>query len=350
MRYYPFLKLKQNEVFALKELEESVLSQLTPFFDIAKPQKNISADSVMHSIATGKSYLERHWNAEKAFYIDSFDIPDTININGAHAYKYVLDELSNFLLIPVIGLNRHIEHIQHALNFIDTNNLTKVAIRLTPDDFSDYILIEDELDQLVNQLHNISIDLVLDCRLIQDENEANSLMEVITEFISDIGNNYQFEKIIFTGSSISANIADHIETDEYLSIPRHEWDIFTTLTDVLPSLAYGDYGIVSPNYSDANIDPKLFRNISTPKLFYTEDNITHIFRGESFKSSAEGQNQYFTLAFNLASSTYYRGSGYSFGDNFIYEKSQRIGSPSSQGYWYRILNNCHITYICNDLL
>src|SRR5688572_22738941 len=212
MKYFPFLKLKQNEIAALNELEDAILDEVTPFFDIAKPQKNISAESVAKSISSGKKNLLKNWNKEKPFYIDSFDIPDNIKIDNAHVYKHVLDELREFNIIPVVGLNRSDEHLHHTLSFLNEYESLRVAIRLTPDDFSDFDFIQNEFDELIELLdesENVSIDLVLDCRLILDEVSASALTQSITEFLTEIEDQYTFNNIIFTGSSISANIADH---------------------------------------------------------------------------------------------------------------------------------------------
>jgi hypothetical protein len=343
VKYYPFLKLKKNELLCLKDLEDNISASIIPFFDIAKPQV-LSEASVQKSIDSGKKELFRHWNSENAFYIDSFDIPDSIEINEQHAYKYVLEELSEFNLIPVIGLNRHSHHRYHAEKFINDTGIAKIAIRLTPDDFSDFTLIEVDLNLLLEPFDKLEKHFIFDCRLILSEDNVNSLKRDMLAFIDEL--DIEYSKIIFTGSSISAKIGDHSQTNEQISIPRFEWKIFKAVKKIHSAINYGDYSIISPNYSDANIAPELLRNLSTPKIFYSSKDETHIFRGSGFTASRRGQKQYFDLAKDLVAKKYYRGKEYSVGDNFIFEKSEEIGSPSSQGNWYRMLNNCHITYVC----
>ncbi|WP_061248890.1 beta family protein [Leptospira noguchii] len=344
MKYCPFLKLKKNELLALKELEPGINSNIVPFFDLPFNQ-NKSADSVLHTINTGIGHLDRHWKKDKQFYIDTYDIPDKIRIKNKHVYLVLLNKLKEYEYIPVIGINRIQEHNDAILTVDASKKISKIAIRLTPDDFDDFDLIKLELSELKKQFSVKKFDLIFDCRVIINSKRANELVDRIRDFLSDSKNSGQYERTLVTGSSIFANFSEIIKPGEYVKITQHERNIFNSLIGANSNLIYSDYCIISPEYSDANISSKIIQKVSTPKLLYTENDSIHIFRGKSLTLDERGRKQYFDLAKKIAKSNYFRGKDYSVGDRFIFERSLELINPSDQGTWYRKLINCHITYM-----
>ncbi|TGM10269.1 beta protein [Leptospira selangorensis] len=351
MKYSPFLKLKLNEILAIRDLDEGVYKELMPVFDVPKPY-NLNESEVMKSIETGKKHLIRYWNREKLFFLDSYDITDSIRINGMHVYKHVLNEFGDFNFIPILGINRHPDHLSAVVEHLKKSSITSVAIRLTTDDFSDFSLIQSELSELIQKLGQIKLLLILDSRLINSEGAKKDIVRDILNFLPKVLSQFSFEGIIISGSSINANVGEHSDTNSEVSIERFEWQIFEDVKSAIPSLKiiYGDYGIVSPNYSDADIELEFIQNVATPKVFYTDRNLIYLYRGGAFKTHRRGRKQYFDIAKRVVSQSFYRGSNYSSGDRFIFEKSLEQGSPSGQGNWYRMLNNSHISFICKELL
>ncbi|EMO66449.1 beta protein [Leptospira kirschneri str. 200803703] len=349
MKYIPFLKIKLNEILALSDLDEVASKEILPFFDIPKPYE-LDEESVSANIDKAKGYLTKYWGTTKSFIIDSYDIPDHIKLNEYHNYHRVLEVLNDFNFIPTIGLNRHPFHLKAVRKCVTLKKISKLALRLVPEDFEDYSIIKERLNKVLDMFKELSIFLIFDCRVIIDDDSSDRLLLNLTEFIKDYESIGTHEKIILTGSSIHANIAEHLESGRNKMIKRFEWHLFNSLLKKISiQIIYGDYGIVSPEYTDANISLNIIQRVSTPKLFYANEEVIHLFRGHSLKLDPRGNKQYFDLAKILIKQSYYRGKKYSIGDGFIEEKSREIGSPSSQGNWYRMLNNSHITYVCKSL-
>jgi hypothetical protein len=351
MKYIPFLKLKINELGALNKLEDELLENLIPFFDIAKPSK-LNWENVEKVINDCEVRLSKDWGEEKKFYIDSYDIPDSIRIRGMHVYQYLLNKFLKFNFIPVVGINRNIDHNNSAFEFIKSNNIQKVAIRFNIDDFLDYKLIEEEFLNLLNLAEdNFRFDIIFDYRYLKNIDNLDFEINQLKKFLKELKRKIDIDNVIVTGSSVSANISDHLDTKQEQVIARLEWVVYNKIKNDIKdiNLIYGDYGIISPNYSDSDFDVRLIQNVASPKLFYTTLNEIHIFRGGAFKSHPRGRYQYFDLAKKLVNKNYFRGQYYSYGDSFIFDKSKNIGSPSSQGHWYQMLNNSHMTYIFSIL-
>lgn len=331
-------------------MEVDLLDNLVPCFDLPKPSI-VNETNVASAISKGKKNLIRNWAKSKPFYLDSYDIPDNIRINNQHVFEALLFELGDFQIIPVIGLNRHKDHLKAAKSYLSRVSSFDVALRINPDEFVEFTMVKDEIIDIVNIFKNSNFHIIIDCRVIFETNDINQISNEIVNFIELLKKTISIHRLILTGSSIHAKISDHLTTQESTVIQRLEWTIFQNVKKSIgQSLIYGDYGIVSPQYSDTNIEDYLIQNVATPKLFYTGQLTTSIYRGGAFKTHRNGRLQYYDLASMITLNQIFRGRYYSIGDNFIYEKSLQIGNPSSQGQWYRMLNNAHISYVCKDLL
>ena len=50
--YIPFLKLKSNEILAIKELEAELQEEITPFFDFPQKKENFTEDTFKNTTGT----------------------------------------------------------------------------------------------------------------------------------------------------------------------------------------------------------------------------------------------------------------------------------------------------------
>lgn len=122
-------------------------------------------------------------------------------------------------------------------------------------------------------------------------------------------------------------------------------ELFKKLASNYADLYFGDYTVVSPNYSEAEIPGKLMQKLTTAKVTYPHDDFFYICRGSSLEK--KGNNQYKNFCRYISEQSFFRGEKYSYGDNFInnalnYPKKITPGS---------ILNptiNAHITYMYKD--
>lgn len=352
-QYHPFLKLKKNEILALKDLSKEVRSVIKPVFDVARPDEP-SSKTIQSSINSGIADLLRHWDKGQQFYIDCRDLP-TVSIESVHMNHYLLGRLNQegFNFIPIFGLNREESHNTSSAEFFRDYELDILAIRLEYDDIQDFELIEDEIIDIIDKCESATeAHLLIDMRFIPDKITFTERASAINEFISDLEESHIafVNKLIVTGSTIAANANHHTKPGEETVTERLEKLLYLEVKEDHPEVFYGDYGIVSPEYSDADISPDLFQNVMTPKVCYTGEDVYYIFRGKNFKVHPRKRKQYFDIAKRVVALDEYRGPKYSDGDGFIYEKSKEIDSPSSQGNWYRMLNNAHFTFIVNSIL
>ncbi|HCE2477631.1 TPA: beta family protein [Vibrio parahaemolyticus] len=346
-KYTPFLKFKVAEIGALKALKDDEISHITPFFDLATKQGITSAD-IENTITRGVRKYELNFKKANGFYIDDYDIDDSILINGDIVYKFLIDKFQGINYIPVVGLDRSVDRINSISSPLIIGDT--LAIRLTQDDFTSYTLIEDDINDLFGLVEEkyTKFHLILDCRLCSESNPID-LSNKIIRLINSITSEYEFEKIIIAGSSIHASIAEILPVLSQVAISRTECEIHDRVSlELGEDIELGDYTVISPNYSDANIPQAALRKIMTPKIIYSYDKMQHFFRGGAIETHPRGAKQYDDMSLQLVGSSFYRSKNYSVGDNYLYEKSQGIGTDALPHSIGKYLINAHMTFMIRD--
>jgi hypothetical protein len=354
-KYIPFLKLKQNEIMALKELEAGVLDDITPFFDFAK-REDLTEQSFIDSAVKLEKALSKHIGDIQEIYLDNYDIESNFQILGSNNYLYLLGIYNSFTVTPVISIDRSNEHNQSASIAKDSGIVSSntVAIRLTEEDFQDFSLIEDDIkDELADIINKFeSVDLILDCRVCKNS-VADDLSNKISSFISAFCNEYVTRRIIVTGSSIPASISEVTRVETNTDLARVELEIYK-LTVIKcgaeQTLTLGDYATVSPNYSDINLPGNIMQNITAPKIIYSYNDNHHIIRGGALKTHRLGLGQYEVLTQQLLNEPFYRGETYSGGDKYLAQKSRAEGNNATPTTMVKPLINAHISYMCKDYI
>lgn len=348
-KYVPFLKAKVNEFGALKALAENHKEVLVPFIDI--PMKTGLEEPTLRSgIETVYSKVLGNLKGYSGCFIDNFDIPDAITINGVDAYQYVIDQFAGYNFHPVVGLDRSPQ--RNALVFKAKAGgdivSSRIAIRLQPDDFSHYSLVRQDILNLLAMGAGLFHEwvLVLDNRICSKCN-ADQRGAEIASFIQSALQDFNYSSIVVAGSSVPSSIADVISVKRELILERRELDIYSVVRGSVnyENLVFGDYTIVSPNYSDLVIIPEILRNIMAPKILYSYDGVHYIARGGALKTDPRSDYQYNDMAQILIGKPFYRGPAFSSGDKYIYEKAASIGKLVTASSVLNPTINAHMTYM-----
>ncbi|MFU9136744.1 beta family protein [Erwinia tasmaniensis] len=359
-KYVPFLKAKANEILAIGEIYKSdslLFTKITPFFDVPRESKDQSVKTVLNKVGVFKNKLDSNFILKgMEFYIDNYDLDDEIDIQGIEQYEYLLSLLTGYKYIPVVGLNRSDRRNNSAYNHL-LHSRNSLALRLVSEDIESYRISKMRLEKFFTKIQSLNIKeihLIIDLRFISPNSEKMHI-DNLKIFLSNVNKEFHFDKIIISGSSIPANISELIETYTSKSFVRAEWKIWESLLNEkgITNITYADYGIVSPDYSDIELDPKLFRKISTPKVFYTYKNNCFCVRGGSFQNDPLGNGQYFQIATIIHDQKFFRHVNFSYGEKYVYDRSSyslakpdKAGSPSS---WLKAMLTTHISFVLNSL-
>lgn len=80
--YVPFLKFKVNEIAALSTLAPDVQKRTYPFLDLPK-KEGMSEVAYGVMIDRAKVAFSRHLKNFPSFFLDNFDIDDSIKVAGS---------------------------------------------------------------------------------------------------------------------------------------------------------------------------------------------------------------------------------------------------------------------------
>lgn len=351
-KYRPFLKLKVNEIGALAELSPDIKKDLIPFLDLPKKENSDEEDFCLSVQKAAKS-VEKHLSGFQSIFLDNYDIDDGLLVDGDDNYQFVIEAFKDIEFIPVLGLDRTPRHNQLVFDNVLAGNIksSTVAIRLQHEDFETFELVEDQLAQLIHQGCELfkSWTLILDNRLCLKIDADERSVELL-RFIAKAKRKFSFSEVVICGSSIPSSIGEILAVQQELTHPRVELAIYQLVQQEKPhpNLYLGDYTIVSPLYSDLDIPKESLRTVTAPKIAYSYDKTHYITRGGSLQRHARGAFQYNDLAQSLIAKPFYRGARYSFGDNFLLEKSKSLGKQVTPSSILKPTINAHMTYMCLD--
>jgi hypothetical protein len=341
INYVPFLKTKTNEFAAVKELTPDIAQNIIPFFDIKRKEKdNYTEEEFKRVISVIKRKYELNLKNIHNFYLDDFDCNNDLFIDGKQSYGYVINQLSSLLFIPVIGIDRSDE--RNSIVFENRNLIQSdtVALRVKTEDLTAGYTDIVELKKTAEQYFH-SIELIIDNKVLVRDNSY--YCQTISNFLVKF--QCLFSKVVITGSIITDSIKKLLSTDTTKDLPRNELLLYHDLNEKFSDLYFGDYTIVSPYYSEIDIEPQFFQKVTAPKIFYIYNYTQHIQRGIQLEKTKE--DQYKKLCSQLSKEMFFRGEQYSSGDSFIVN-AHTYPKRITPGTILKPTINAHITYMYKD--
>lgn len=347
--YVPFLKFKTGEVNAIGSLDADVRATICPFFDFPR-REGLTADEFKEMVAKADRALGRHMPDLAEFYFDTHDISDALLVDGMQNYRYLIENLSVWPVIPVVGLNRNRSRVDTVRELKEEGKVAAahLALRLGVEDFENYGAVKDEIAALA-PIFNLfdDLDLIFDCRICDRANPV-AVSNAIVRFSKEFCAEYQVRRVVVTGSSIPSSIGTLLKVRTDVVLNRIELAIFQRVSSTHDhnQLVFGDYATVSPDYADVTLPPEMLQTMMTPRLIYTMRGRHFIIRGGRIKGN---YGQYFGMAKALCEKTFFRGKGFSSGDTYLDEKSRGLGSYCTPASVIKPTVNAHITYMVSVL-
>ncbi len=351
--YVPFLKLKSSETMALDALSSDVTTNVTPFFDLARNTK-LDENGFVNYVLKRERACQKYLSKFDYFYLDNFDISSSLTVNNKNCYWHTLDAFREHSIVPVVAIDRdpdHVDSVKHFRNKYGDNFSNTVCVRFTVEDFEDFDLVENEIDNKLDGCLNLfqSVDLVFDCRLCSSLH-LSKISNQIAAFYQKFQSKYSVRNSIVTGSSIPASSSELLKPNSHVIIERKELILQNILRDEYKSkieFSIGDYATVSPEYSDVVIPPEQMQSRITPRICYSFDQNFVMYRGGAIKTHKRGRKQYNDLAETLVRNSFFR-KGSSWGDNFLFEASRNGNFSVTQTTIVKPQLNAHISYMASS--
>lgn len=354
--YVPILKWKRGERTALREVNSTLKSTITPLIEIQPvpfdhPNGTFSKSLDEHLTGIGKQVKDT-WNEDKSIFVDlntlydNDDFEDDLLESGNHPIEFVIDDIEEFGIpaIPVTGIFRQ-HPFQEAIKTTYQKYKRGICLRLEESDISDIDTLKSELDRFLdyNQIDVNDVDLIIDYKQIIPNQEDQHLSNVALTILK-LPYLHDWRTFTITSTAYPKNL-NKIKTDSNGSLPRTEWIIYLSLRELglarMP--AFGDYTITHPDF--VNLDPRLINMAAGIK--YTSKDEFLIFRGIGVRNN--GFAQMVRICNDVIQHPQYYGRQYSFGDNYIYECAKQECTTGNAEKWVIVGVNHHLTVVSNDV-
>lgn len=247
------------------------------------------------------------------------------------------------MALPTLGTDRDDSYLKAIQQLIKKGISDSVCLRILPDDlespneaFKELIYILKRLEISQSNCH-----LLIDMRVIEE-----SLIENIIEAVSEFTNKWDMYKwITFTFSSSSFPVdMSGVPPNSDVRVPRVEIKLWNALTKAGPLIGrksnFSDYAIINAERPD--IDPLRIR--AGGKIRYATENEWIIVKGHGLHKGQKF-DQYRELSRKLLSFPDYRGTSYSWGDDFLEKCSQGSVGTGNLTTWVRVDTNHHLTLV-----
>ena len=347
--YVPALRWRMAEYQALMRLTERAKERVVPYitipelefdFDSRQPKKTVH-EHVHPFVAR----FEKKWGSRLAWIGVHPDIADGVMDDGSDILTYVFDGLRKFDAkgMPSIRLDAK-SRTQNSVAAIVGKDGQGVAITVRLED----LMKKDAFARVVAMftalgINEDEVDLIVDLGEPNFEPYETFSIALISA-LRRLGDLNRFRNFVLVGTAIPETFKGVSKGEDEL--PRHDWLFFRTFLSKLPSGMrrpnYGDYTIVHPNFT-----PQDMRKIkSAGKIVYTTGKSWWVRKGGAFRGNEEQMHEHCAA---LVGSGVFKGSGYSYGDDYIGKCAIKKAPPSNLTRWKDVAINHHIAHVLDDL-
>jgi hypothetical protein len=347
--YVPAIRWRQGEYQALFRLSNHIKDRVVPFitipeiefdFEDRRPKKSVQEH--VHPFA---ARYKSKWGKRLAW-VDVHKAIVLSPMNDARdIFTYVFAELRGFEAnaVPAIPLNAHPTTIRAVAAIVKRDGLgVAISVRL------ESLMRATPTAEVRALAVGLGVDLS-ETDLIVDLGAPNfepyltfaGALIVALRRLSDLD---LFRNFVLIGTAIPEtfkNIAKGVD-----EIPRHDWLFYQTLMARLPAGMrrpnFGDYTVVHPDFTP--VDMRKIK--SAGKVIYTTPRNWAVHKGGAFRDNPA---QMYDHCADLVKRPFFKGAGYSSGDDYIAKCAIRKEGPSNQTRWKDVAINHHITHVLDDL-
>ncbi|QNB45879.1 hypothetical protein BR63_05835 [Thermanaerosceptrum fracticalcis] len=348
--YVPVLKWKRGEQIALKQLDASSRESLTPLIELVpvpydyvneRPAKSIDD----HLNGIGEELLNA-WGEKRPVFIDPYWIDQSERMsNGLHPFYFILEDIrrNKMKAIPVTGTSRDKDYQQEVIKAHKKDGLG-VCLRLEDEDFLD---VKGAIIDLIKLLKvtPAETDIIIDLRSISTNDDSKNAIFALT-LLKDLPSIMDWRTLTICASAFPETLSE-IPANSIGIIPRSEWGVWKILKGKehlfkrMPT--FGDYAIAHPEYVD--IDPRIMR--MSGNIRYTTENSWLVVKGVQVKKNT--WDQMHGLSAQLVNHPSFCGKGFSWGDEYVFNCSNRDCSSGNAETWRRVGTNHHLTYVTKQI-
>lgn len=344
--YTPILKGKANDLKALGKLPRSLSTHMHPLIELLSPNEG---ETVEASCVRFANQLRKHCPLQPVS-VDLHSIaPQHATNDGSPALEALCSSLRAFgiTFTPVFGFDHEPELWERVVK-IAAREGRGLTFRLRPDDIE---AGEDTIADLIERLRDFRF-LAADTNLMIDLESVGNLDAIALvrlrgltqDFVEMVLSAANFRLVSVIGSSMPKDVGE-VPKEGRMPYYRQEMPLWLNVAAGVRSdaIAFGDYGIIHPNFSG-----KIIATNANAKIRYTRGLHHHIFRGYSLGQELK-YGQYHDLAQRVLGSSIYIGRDHSYGDEYVWRCANREVGCGNLGTWVEVDMNHHMVYVAAQL-
>lgn len=339
-RYIPVLRTKPAEWNALRSLAVDVRQAITPRLEVLPAE----LDLIGHAASPGlpRAFqkfaikIRRSWGSATAFVDFSRLSPSIRSDSGEHPLTLFGRAAASYGVNPILTLGPYDDSafLLAAREFTRRHKFG-VAVRLHYGDL-DKETVTEETEALLSALgvNYSDTDVFVDCGVVDDVPPDYDWL------CSRIPHLARWRNFIVTGGSFPENL-EGMAIGARVRV-RYEW-LHWQAWALAPRLR----SVRVPHFSDYTIQHAVYEppegGRPSASIRYTAETYWLIMRGEAPSKKNGGSRQYYGNARFLCERDEFKGSTYSFGDQYISDAANRRGGPGTPATWITAGVSHHIT-------
>lgn len=349
--YVPCLQMKRGEALAISMLSTSAKKRFTPMLEVPKIRWNFETQrydkTIDQQLNSYREYIKSKLK-DHLCYVSLANIEQSARMaDGTHPIEFLFDYLrdngcAGIPTVPPSGDGFFLRAVKKVIRADGLGACLRIPLeRAAKPDIAKYI--NTRLSKL--GVPPSECDLVIDLETYNLQ-PIEGLSTLVATQLSTFPYLDEWRNLIVVATAFPDTLAGMQKGG--VKIGRHEWLWYKALikqlrTNKIRLPAFGDYGIAHPDIPDLD-----FRKITTAaRIVYTIEDAWYVIKGRSFKTA--GYKQYYTLSEQLTRSGHYLGKEFSWGDEFIHERSNGEGGPGGKTTWIQVGTNHHIEKVVQDI-
>lgn len=344
-RYIPILKWKAGEQAALRNLTPSVKQALLPLLEVVDVPVRTgggSNKSIQEHLNHAANQMEKCWGPSAPLLVDPHLVAPGRSVNGASALTYLLEQAHSLdvAAVPVVSTRIPAADLRALASVVDG---VGVAMR----EPIGTVLKSSFPSTLMRALQVLGVepgqvDFVLDVREVSD-GSREAITAAVETAIKRLPAISEWRSLTVAAAAFPVNLTGL--RPGIHALPRADWDLWTSLSDLPRQPSFGDYAIAHPDLPDLDM-----RKVKvSASIRYTTPDVFMVARGRVVTDDRHGgYGQFTTLAADVMNHRSFAGPGFSWGDAYIVECAQGNGTGNLTT-WRQVGTNHHLTMVVKQL-
>lgn len=325
--YVCVMKCKQGELDAIETVDAD---RFVPLLEVPSSDK--------------AAKIARKWSKDDVVWIQPVNLAGDDDADFADDTSALFKELraANIAAVPTALLDETSESAAALTSIVATDG-RGIGLRLDAEDLviTPPAAVQADIDAFLTQ-YGVSAsecDLVLDASLVRDSVAAR--VATVESAMTALPYLQDWRNLVVAFSAFPADMGAHMGKNAVQGFSRADRAAYISMIarGVPRHPVYADFGVGQPTYADVAFSP-------IPNIKYTDVAEWQVHRGSQ---RANPSPQYVALATDVAAAPYFRGRGFSRGDEYVSDVATGADGPGNATTYLRAAMSHHLCHVLDRL-